>query len=60
MAFSKTEKFSRRLDEMEPEIARHHRWATAEIVLSPDTLDRIRFSVTKQMIRSDDRDLCQG
>ena len=61
MAFSKVEKWSRRLDEIEPVITRHYKWATADIVLSnPDALDRLRYAVTKQMVQSEDPDLCQG
>ena len=56
MAFSKTERVSRKLDEIEPLITRYHRWATGEIVLiNPDTLTRLQYAVTKQMIRSEDR-----
>lgn len=61
MAFSKAERWVRRLDEIEPLITRYHRWATADIVLSnPDALTRLQYAVTKQMIQSEDRDLCQG
>ena len=57
MAFSKTERWSRKLDEIEPVITRYFRWATADIVLTnPDGLDRLRYAVTKQMIQSKDRD----
>ena len=61
MAFSRSERWSRKLDEIEPVITRYQRWATEDVVLAnPDTMDRLRYSVTKQMIRSEDRDLCQG
>lgn len=54
MAFSKTERWSRRLDDLEKEITRYHRWATGEIVLiNPDRLDSVHYAVTKQMIRSE-------
>lgn len=61
MAFSRCEKWSRRIDEIEPVITRHYKWATADIVLTnPDALTRLQYAVTKQMIRSEDCDLCQG
>lgn len=55
MAFSRSERWSRRLDEIEPVITRHHRWATAEIVISnPDTMTRLQYAVTKQMMQSEE------
>ena len=60
MAFSKVEKWSNRLDAIEKDITKYHRWATGEIVLVyPERMDSVRFAVTKQMIQSEDRDLCQ-
>jgi len=61
MAFSKTERWSRKVDDLEKEINKYHRWATGEIVLiNPTRMDSVRFAVTKQCTQSEDRDLCQG
>lgn len=61
MAFSKVERWSRKLDEIEPLITRYHRWATGDIVLIyPDTLNRLAYVVTKIIVQEENHDLCKG
>lgn len=56
MAFSRTDRWSRKLDGIEPVITRYHRWSTGEIVLlNPNAMDRLGYATTKQMIQSEDR-----
>lgn len=61
MAYSRTEIWSRRLNEIEPLITRYHRWATGDIVLiNPDMMDRVGYAVTKQKIRDENRNIWQS
>ena len=60
MAFSKTERVSRKLDGIEPKITRWHRWAVKDIIPFSEVMDRLEYAVTKQIIQGKDRDLCQG
>ena len=54
MAFSRIERWARRLDDVEKDINKYYRWATGEVViLSPDTMDRVRYAVTKLNLQSD-------
>lgn len=56
MAFSKVEKWSNRLDAIEKDLTKYHRWATGEIVLVyPERMDKVRYAVTKLSIQSEDR-----
>ncbi len=62
MAFSRVEKWSNRLDAVEKDINKYHRWVIGEIVLPmPNSMPRFRYAVTKILIHSDDEpNVCQG
>ena len=62
MAFSRVERWANRLDAVEYDINKYHRWATGEIVLlNPDTIQKFEYAVTKILIEPDtETDLCQG
>ncbi|KAF5052424.1 hypothetical protein DSECCO2_408860 [anaerobic digester metagenome] len=53
MAFSKTERWSRRLDDLEKDINKYHRWTTGEVVPLTDAVPKFHYAVTKLTLQMD-------
>jgi len=53
MAFSRTERWSNRLDVIEKEINKYHRWTTGEVVPITDAVPKLQYAVTKLNLQSD-------
>ena len=57
MAFSRTERWSKRLDEIERDIVKWQRWTRKDVIPIADAIPRLQYAVSKVVI--EESDVCQ-